>query len=74
MRRAERPASVSAEQRSRLMARPFVRRAVELSGGSIIEVQRRGNAGEAAGGPAEADDATDVEAESPEVPGGEGAD
>ncbi|HRX85818.1 MAG TPA: hypothetical protein P5572_12435 [Phycisphaerae bacterium] len=56
------------------MARPFVRRAVELSGGSIIEVQRRGNAGEAAGGPAEADDATDVEAESPEVPGGEGAD
>jgi hypothetical protein len=64
VRRAERPTSVSAEQRSQLMARPFVRRALEVSGGSIIEVVRRGEAPAAAGESA-------AEVESPPAEAGE---
>lgn len=41
VRRPERTPGVSAEQRSRLMERPLVRKAVELSGGSIVDVVNR---------------------------------
>jgi DNA polymerase-3 subunit gamma/tau len=52
--RGERPANVSAEERNRLMADPVVRKAVELAGGSIIDVIKRQQAGVAeAGGEAE---------------------
>jgi DNA polymerase-3 subunit gamma/tau len=72
VRRGDRAPGVSAEQRSRLMSRPFVRRAVELSGGSIVDVVRRGAEAVADGDDAPAIDNADSTVDSAESAASEG--